>query len=151
MSVEERGITCDECGVPLDPGTPKGSPCPECGCKVQRLHVVVSETITIHSAEGFRIRMKGTAGWVKEHLQGADLHRKSGKWMHKERTIDKEGDRYREVVIDPKTGEVVHHCDEPLSEHRSRRWKRTDQQGRGMMLFDEARRIADKKVGSRVH
>jgi hypothetical protein len=38
--------------------------------------------------------------------------------MQKERIIDHEKDSYREDVIDPKTGEMVHHCEEPLNQHR---------------------------------
>jgi len=48
-------------------------------------------------------------------LSGDDLHRKSGKWMKKEQLIDRAKDHYKEVVTDPETGSVVHHCDEPLS------------------------------------
>ena len=31
--------------------------------------------------------------------------------------LDRERDTYREVVTDPETGELIHHCEEPLSEH----------------------------------
>jgi len=37
--------------------------------------------------------------------------------MKKNRVIDKNNDKYFEQVIDPETGETVHHCEEPLSEH----------------------------------
>ena len=53
-----------------------------------------------------------------EAKSGAELHRKSGKWMNREMVVDRETDRYLEVVTDPETGEVVHRCEEPLSEHR---------------------------------
>jgi hypothetical protein len=55
---------------------------------------------------------------LAEGLSGDDLHRKSGKWMKKERLINRAEDRYKEVITDPETGGVVHHCDEPLSQHR---------------------------------
>lgn len=38
--------------------------------------------------------------------------------MQKERLIDWGNDRYKEVVTDPETGIIVHHCEEPLSKHR---------------------------------
>ena len=31
--------------------------------------------------------------------------------------IDRENDQYQEVVTDPSTGEAVHRCEEPLSQH----------------------------------
>jgi len=38
--------------------------------------------------------------------------------MHLERLIDRENDWYAETVTDPETGEIVHECKEPLSEHQ---------------------------------
>jgi len=37
--------------------------------------------------------------------------------MDKERVIDRDNDVYKEKVVDPKTGETIHHCEEKLSEH----------------------------------
>lgn len=37
--------------------------------------------------------------------------------MKKERLIDRDNDLYKEIVIDPVTGDVVHKCEEPLSKH----------------------------------
>jgi len=48
---------------------------------------------------------------------GDDLHRKSGRWYKLERIIDRNNKRYKEIVTNPETGEVVHLCDEPLDEH----------------------------------
>jgi hypothetical protein len=53
-----------------------------------------------------------------EAVSGADLQRKSGKWMHLERVVDRENDNYREVVKDPETGAIIHECEEPLSKHQ---------------------------------
>jgi hypothetical protein len=38
--------------------------------------------------------------------------------MHLERFFDHRGDRYVETVKNPESGEIIHHCDEPLSQHR---------------------------------
>ena len=38
--------------------------------------------------------------------------------MRLERVIDREKDSYKEIVTDPITGEVTHHCGEPLSKHQ---------------------------------
>jgi len=38
--------------------------------------------------------------------------------MNREMIVDREGNRYLEKVTDPETGEVVHSCEEPLSEHQ---------------------------------
>jgi hypothetical protein len=41
----------------------------------------------------------------------------NGKWVNKERTIDKNNDQYTEVITD-ENGIVIHSCNEPLSVHQ---------------------------------
>jgi hypothetical protein len=53
-----------------------------------------------------------------EILSGDDQRNNDGKWMHKQRHIDKDHDKYFEEVVDPETGQVVHRCEEPLNAHR---------------------------------
>ncbi len=53
--------------------------------------------------------------WI--FFAGDDLRRSDGKWMQKKRVLDRDNDRYIEVVVDPETEEIVHEKDEPLSEH----------------------------------
>lgn len=58
----------------------------------------------------------------EQALQRGDRRRRSsvlhGRWMLLTRTIDRANDWYSEKVVDPRTGEVVHQCEEPLSAHR---------------------------------
>ncbi|MEW5894452.1 MAG: hypothetical protein AB1650_01655 [Candidatus Omnitrophota bacterium] len=54
----------------------------------------------------------------REFFYGPELYKKENKWVHKDREIDRAKDRYREIVIDPDTGEVIHECEHPLSEHK---------------------------------
>lgn len=78
--------------------------------------MTVSETVEVRASVRARARPpKGR--WFFEHFSGDELYRKIGKWMKKVRRIDRRGDWYSEVVCDPETGEVVHRCEEPLSEH----------------------------------
>jgi hypothetical protein len=49
---------------------------------------------------------------------GDDFHRKSGRWMKLYRLFDRVKRWYHERVTDPETGEVVHECSEPLTNHR---------------------------------
>ena len=39
------------------------------------------------------------------------------KMVPKERLIDRKSNRYKELVMDPDTGVVIHDTDEPLSQH----------------------------------
>ena len=61
----------------------------------------------------------GTSGRpFYEAKSGADLHRASGRWMQRDLVIDRENDRYYEIVVDSETGEVIRTCEESLSQHR---------------------------------
>jgi len=53
----------------------------------------------------------------QDFFTGADLQHSTGKFVQKDRIIDKDRDHYFERVVDPSTGEVIHHCEEPLSQH----------------------------------
>lgn len=65
------------------------------------------------------IKAKGF-GQKKPHVelkQGPSLSHKLGKPVEHVRLIDRCNDRYFEKVTDCESGELIHHDDEPLSEH----------------------------------
>jgi DNA-directed RNA polymerase subunit RPC12/RpoP len=92
-------------------------PCPSCGSRVRLFEDNVIETSELRDSMGMKARHGTTGRPFFEAKAGADLHRKSGKWMHRDLMIDHDNDRYVERVIDPATGAVVHECEEPLSQH----------------------------------
>jgi hypothetical protein len=40
------------------------------------------------------------------------------RWVQREMLADRNNDQYREIIVDPLTGEVIHFCEEPLSAHQ---------------------------------
>jgi hypothetical protein len=54
----------------------------------------------------------------EEIRQRDDLSGDGTGWKDRRLRFDMTGDEYEETVIDPETGEVVHHETEPLSKHR---------------------------------
>ena len=115
-------VKCQDCGEVLNetPATQadERGPCPACGSKARHFEVVISETVEVHEKLGLKARHGKSGKPFLESVSGDDLHRKSGKWMSLERVIDRENDKYKEIVTDPKTGEIIHHCEEPLSQHQ---------------------------------
>jgi hypothetical protein len=103
-----------------DAGTPaeKRSPCPDCGSMKRAVEMTISSTITAHSKLSLKGRHGGRGRPFIEQTVGDDLHRKSGKWMRIQRVIDRAKNWYREIVTDPQTGDVIHQCEEPLSDHQ---------------------------------
>jgi len=85
--------------------------------------MTVSVTDQIRLKERLKIGVKRPSFAARGHicieqLMCDDLYRNTGKWRKRVRVIDRENNRYLETITDPDTGEVVHHCEEPLIDHR---------------------------------
>ena len=53
-----------------------------------------------------------------EDMAIPDYSRSRKKVVHLQRVIDRDNDQYREKVTDYESGEIIHHCEEPLSQHQ---------------------------------
>jgi hypothetical protein len=119
-------VACGGCGAPLSEATDtpveKRVPCPKCGSTARHfsLHLVdevkpLALVDVKKKSPGFRSKDK-----LRFHLQKGDqLNNATGRWVVKERIIDKEKTPavYLESVIDGETGEVIHYDEEPLKDH----------------------------------
>jgi hypothetical protein len=79
--------------------------------------VRISGTVGLRTTLSFKARRGERGRPFREGKVGDDLHRESGHWYRLERIVDRDGDRYRETISDPRTGKVIRHLEEPLSEH----------------------------------
>jgi len=116
-------VKCKNCGMRLEAvaGLEPRLPCPACGCRQRTVEADAANELRFRQQISARVRDPSRTGRHQDRLDvtaGDDLHRKSGKWYQLDRRIDRKNDLYREVVTDPKTGDVIHRCEEPLSEHR---------------------------------
>lgn len=122
MPVNQTTVNCGNCGLQLDEDTNAPTetrlPCPACDSMIRSIQVTIHETVTIKEKLGMKGRHSGGGKPYIEQVQGDDLHRDTGTWNHLSRIIDRENDMYHEVVKNSATGEVIHECREPLSEHR---------------------------------
>ena len=57
---------------------------------------------------------------IYESVSGDDLHRATGQWNKLTREIDRENNLYKEVITNPESGDVLRHCEEPLTDHFGR-------------------------------
>jgi hypothetical protein len=109
-------VSCRACGAPIDQDldAPDGTraPCSQCGAAVRTFDVHQTEAVLLSDYRKRHIKSRGAKGRPsKEEIDGDDLWRKAGRWMHLTRTIDRARDWYSEKVVDPRTGEVVHQCE----------------------------------------
>jgi len=122
MPADSVEVLCGKCRARLDedPAAPEDSrkPCPSCDSLSRHVNIAVSATVALHS----KISLKGKRPGLKrpfiEQTFGDDLHRKSQRWMQFHRVIDRLRNWYSERVTDPESGEVIHSCEEPLTDHR---------------------------------
>lgn len=117
MTSTHLTIQCAKCNAELKKGSTQ---CPQCGSVEQIQQLKIGDTVEIH--DSLDAKLKDPSLKSKDKLRvhvkaGDDLRKSDGKWMKKERLIDRDNDKYKESVIDPSTGEVVHYCEELLSQH----------------------------------
>jgi DNA-directed RNA polymerase subunit RPC12/RpoP len=115
-------VKCQACGEILNETTntpvDERRPCPKCSSKARHIEAVISETVKAYVRIDLKVRHGISGKPFLKSVSRDDLHRKSGKWMLREIVVDRENDKYKEIVTDPATGDVVHHCEEPLSQHQ---------------------------------
>ena len=120
------GVNCSDCGEPLPlelASSREKPPCASCGSTARTIMVTVEDTITLHEKIGWETNDPNLPSRKKqkktrvEGITGSEWSDSLQKMVHKERLIDRKNDRYREVVKDTKTGDVIHEVDEPLSQH----------------------------------
>ncbi|MFA5367682.1 MAG: hypothetical protein WC333_07380 [Dehalococcoidia bacterium] len=73
--------------------------------------------VGIQASVGYKAKRGGKGKPFIQGFSGSSWSRKFQKWMHLNRIIDRENDKYEELVINPETGEEIHRCEEPLSQH----------------------------------
>lgn len=94
-------------------------------CGHKHFSIQFEERLEFHASLGFKVKRRDKGKPYLEGRSGDGLHFKTGKWMIVERIIDRAKNWYKELVTDPKTGNVVHHCEEPLSQHQGHGTART--------------------------
>ena len=120
--------TCVQCGQPIgteELRTSQSAACPNCGGKIFLMQFHSRVQFREHGAMTIkqRNRDKGgdpSTGYGKperEQVIGPEMSA-SGRMVNKERHWDKNSDWYFERIADAETGEVIHECEEPLSQHR---------------------------------
>ena len=99
------------------------SPCPHCGSTSRTYFESLSDGVLF--LDGYKVKVKRPSLPSDKKLRadtcsGVEYSHRYGKLVRVYRTIDKDNDRYTERVIDMQTGEILHECDELLSEHKNR-------------------------------
>ncbi len=131
MTYSTSSVTCSSCNAKIDPANdPMGGerpPCQVCGSTARTVSANVRFQVRTSVSLGYELKRPGFAGGpaLKVSVRNS-VQRTTGKQMKRTMVIDRITNSYREQVIDPETGEVIHKTDEPLSEHRGHGSARKD-------------------------
>ena len=116
-------INCSNCGASspaVDPVIVRK--CSQCGSDAVNVcqSLEINETFTARDSIGGMVKdpSRPSDQKVRQRFKGGDdFWCKASRWVHRVLSIDRDRNRYFERVTDPETGEVIHECDEPLTEH----------------------------------
>lgn len=121
MSQIHQTTQCADCGAGIndDADAPEmRKPCSACG-STRRIHnVSIMETAVARDGISLKAKRPGQKKPYVEEMSTPDYSRSRGKHVHRQRVIDRDNDHYLEKITDYETGEVIHHFEEPLSQHQ---------------------------------
>lgn len=121
MSSAINTAKCAKCGVAIltNTDTPEyRTPCSNCGSTGRNYHVSLSDTAVARDGIGVKAKRAGEKKPYIEDIAAPDYSRSKEKLVHRQRIIDRDKDLYFEQVTDYETGEILHKCEEPLSQHQ---------------------------------
>jgi hypothetical protein len=112
------GITLEESrGTPVE----ERAPCSFCGSRVRSFDPDVTGSPRVGIAVRAKVRPEGGGKPYYDSHTKDDVYRdEGGRWVRRSVVIDRRNDWYSEHVVDPKTGETIYECEEPLSAHQGR-------------------------------
>lgn len=123
MPAELQQVECAECGHVFADAVEATRlvdrpTCPICGATARKGSILAQSVIQVTSDTKFVGRSSGggrpfVKGWLKREW----FHRLD-RWHRVERIVNRRDDTCDEVITDAETGDVVHECHEPMSEHR---------------------------------
>lgn len=114
-------VTCKACSAELQEQASASvearHPCPNCGSLERQYDLTLDGQVSARSGLGLRAKTPGRVKPFMELKQGDSFSTSRGRWMHLFQIVDRRNNRYRKLVTDPETGEVLRDVDKPLTEH----------------------------------
>jgi Zn finger protein HypA/HybF involved in hydrogenase expression len=120
----EAVVYCKQCGAELEEpaGTPvaERTPCPRCRSRSRTVGIALAGTVTPRTTVAAKGKSPSRPKPFMEQKAGDSYSSARGKWMRVLQVVDRRNNRYRKLVTDPETGEVLRDVDKPLTEHVGR-------------------------------
>lgn len=120
MTTPLNSAECVNCGAEIDTSgdtSAHRAPCNKCGSNKRVHNLSIIEKLVLRDGFGVKAKRPGEKRpYVEDKAMPSYSHR-LGKHVLHERLIDRDNDHYRETVKNYEPGEIIHHCEEPLSQH----------------------------------
>jgi hypothetical protein len=119
-----RKVICSNCKIGLDvpdnDPLSKPAPCSKCGGTNYTVVLQIFEDVEVHERARGKMKDDSYPSDKKqraEFITGDEQRKSDGTWIKKDRYWNKDENIYFETVIDPSTGNTIHSCKEPLTDH----------------------------------
>lgn len=91
-------------------------------CGHRHIDIKLSEIITIRETKlkekMYDINYPKKRKPIYESLRMEDIRINDNKVVDKFMVIDRKNNKYKEIITDHETGQIIHECEEPLTNHR---------------------------------
>ncbi len=91
--------------------------CPNCGSFEKTIFLDFEEGINSYELLETKEKLGGKKKYIREIKDGDEYYFKEGKYVFKERVIDRENNMYMEAIQNPENGGIIHITSEPLKQH----------------------------------
>ena len=130
MESNQFVVECHDCGFVLDESFHRDElrerPCPRCGSFGRLSGTGYRGRVCLRGNLLVKSRPPTCGRFFAESRFDEDVNKRTGRPVKRCRIIDRDSNRYFERVIDIETGEVIHECNEPLSNHKNHGSARND-------------------------
>jgi len=111
-------VLCKSCGASLNGLTSKeNGPCPVCGSRLRIFQKPLAGILAMRGGlRGVAYRISKSK-WFTKFMAEPSFTRRLGIWSNRLKMEDKRSDKYLETVTNSETEEILHKCEEPLSQH----------------------------------
>ena len=110
--------TCGNCSEQFECAGGGDSDICKCpGCSARTFHRTLEASVQVIPAVTGKGRRGGKGKPFVRFKIAKEWWRDGQKFIARMYCGDREKDHYSEKVVDPDTGQIVHQCDEPLSDH----------------------------------
>ena len=120
--METVAANCNKCGTPLnDLGVSPRKPCPVCGSLGRNVPADLADGIRAFDSLRAKTKRPSLPRRDRERADvftGFEMCHDRGKMVRKDRVIDRDTRDYEELVVDPDTGETIHHTKHRLPDHQ---------------------------------